>query len=55
MHHKVKQHPAGVSAALAGALVVVARKFGVEFTADEAGILVAAVAAVVSVFHPRNV
>lgn len=52
---KAAQHPAGLTALIAGALVIVAQKLGVDLTAEEAGIFVALAAAIVSRFTPRNV
>lgn len=47
-------HPTGVSTVLAGALVVIASKaFGVDLSAEDAAIIVAAVGAVVSWLSPR--
>jgi hypothetical protein len=50
----MQNHPAGITALAAGALVIVAQKIGVELTATEAGVFVALAAAIVSKFTPRN-
>jgi hypothetical protein len=46
-------HPAGITAAAASILVIVAKKAGVELTVEEAVIVVGALASIVSVFTPR--
>lgn len=49
----VRNHPTGLAATGAAVLVIVCRKAGVDLSGDEAAIVVAFVAGVVSVFTPR--
>lgn len=49
-----RQHPTGLAALAAAGVVLLARRFRVELTADEAAVLVGLCAAVVSKFTPRN-
>lgn len=48
-----KQHPTGLAGVIAPALVVILKKFGVEFTVEEALYIVGAIVAVVSFLSPR--
>lgn len=52
---KASNHPTGITALAASALVIVAQKIGVDLTPEQAGIFVALAAAIVSYFTPRNV
>lgn len=51
---KPGNHPTGITAVVASALVIVAGKAGVELSVEEAATLIAAVTAIVSVFTPRH-
>lgn len=53
--NRAKQHPTGIAALAASAVILAARRFHVEVTPDEAAVLVGLVAAVVSFRTPRNV
>lgn len=50
----LQQHPTGVSTAVATLLVIVAAKLGVDLAAEEAALIVGAVATIVSKFTPRK-
>lgn len=49
-----RQHPAGLSALAATGLVLLAARFQVELSGEEAAVLVGLVAGLVSKFTPRN-
>lgn len=50
---KASNHPTGITAAGATLLVIVAKQLGLELSAEEAAIVVGAIASIVSVFTPR--
>lgn len=51
---RARQHPTGLAALAASAVILVAARFRVEITGEEAAVLVGLVAGVVSHFTPRT-
>jgi hypothetical protein len=50
--NEVTARPAGTTAAISGAIVVILEHFGVDFTIAEATAIVAGLTAIVSFFYP---
>lgn len=50
-----KQHPTGLAGLLTSAVILIALRFHVEITAEEAAVLGGLVTTVVSIFTPRRV
>lgn len=51
---KASNHPAGITALLAGAIVIVAGKCGLDLSTEEAATFAALAVAIVSYFSPRK-
>lgn len=51
---KAQQHPTGLSALATSALVMLAKRLGVDLSVEEAVTIVGLVTALVSIFTPRQ-
>lgn len=52
---RAKQHPTGIATLAASAVILLAARFQVDITGEEAAVLVGLVSGLVSAFSPRNV